>query len=217
MGVQLYILDRRKASLVIAGTHHMIGTLRRSWKLSEIDTERAAEISAAEESHKDGVAPAAAMVAEVSDIPLQAVPGHSVAAHAVIGWEAGRHTVTDMAWDFLPVLGFAVRAPEADDFVLHEERETGLVPMTKARAMELHILDEAGRLRRHGQPPIVKCLSVKPLIRSHAIANCELADGRNAELVTELTSGDLPPVDWYVGKLPAETRVFSAGDASRRG
>ncbi len=214
MGVQLYILDRRQTTLVIAGTRHTIGILRRSWKLSEIDAARAAEISAAEENHKDGVVPAAAMVAEVSDMPLLAAPGHSVAAHAVIGWEAGRYTVTDMAWDFLPVLGFAVRAPGADDFVLHEEREAGLVPMTKARAVELHVADEAGRLRRHGQPSIVKCLAVKQLIKSYAIANCELADGRNAELVTELTSGDLPPVDWYVGKLPTETKVFSAGDAS---
>ena len=213
MGVQLYILDRRQTALVIAGTRHTIGILRRSWKLTEIDAERASEISAAKESHKGGVAPAAVMVAEVSDIPLLAAPGHSVAAHSVIGWEAGRHTVTDMAWDFLPVLGFAVRALGTDDFVLHEEREGGLMPLTLARAMELSILDEAGQLLRHGQPPIVKCLGVKPLIQSYAIATCRLAYGRPVELVTEIVADGLPPTGWYIGKLPSETKVFSAADA----
>ena len=215
MGIQLYILDRRQTPLVVAGTHHLVGTLRRSWKLTEVDTERAAEISTAEGQLKGTDLPAAAMVAEIVELPLAGVPEHSVAAHVVIGWEVNRYSVTDMAWDFLPVLGFAVRAPGTDDFVLHEEREGGLVPMTEARAMELHILDEVGRLRRHGQPPIAKCLAVKPLIKSYAIANCELADGRSAELVTELTSGDLPPMDWYVGKLPSETRGFSADGAGR--
>ncbi|MCB5943718.1 hypothetical protein [Acidocella sp. KAb 2-4] len=208
MGVQLYILDRRPASLVIAGTRHQIGTLRRSWKLTEIDAERAAEISAAEENLKDGAAPAAAMVAEVVDMPLLEAPDRPVAAHVVIGWEANRHTVTDMAWDFLPALGFAVRAPGVDDFVLHEEREGRLAPMTIARAVELSILDEAGQLQWRGQPAIVKCFGVRPFIQTHAIAECELADGRSAELVTKLTSDDLPSTGWYVGKLPSETREF---------
>ena len=213
MGVQLYILDHRQTSLVIGGTHHLIGTLRRSWKLTEIDADRAAEISAGEESLKGNASPAAAMVAEVVELPILGTPGQPIAAHVVIGWDANRYSVTDMAWDFLPVLGFAVRSPGTDDFVLQEEREGGFVPMTEARAMELTILDPAGRLARHGQPPIAKCLAVKLLIESHAIATCELVDGRSAELVTELTSGDLPSMDWYIGKLPAETRVFSASSA----
>ena len=213
MGVQLYILDRRQTPLVIGGTRHLIGTLRRSWKLTEIDADRAAEISAVEEGLKGNDSPDAAMVAEVVELPILGAPGQPVAAHVVIGWEANRYSVIDMAWDFLPVLGFAVRSPGRDDFVLHEEREGGLVPMTGARAVELSVLDEAGRLMRHGPPPIAKCLAVKPLVASHVIATCELADGRSAELVTELTSGSLPPMDWYVGKLPAETRVFSAAGA----
>ncbi|EKM98139.1 MULTISPECIES: hypothetical protein [unclassified Acidocella] len=208
MGVQLYILDRRPASLVIAGTRHQIGTLRRSWKLTEIDAERAAEISAAEENLKDSAAPAAAMVADVVDMhPLEA-PDRPVAAHVVIGWEANRHTVTDMAWDFLPVLGFAVRAPSSDGFVLHEERDGGLAQMTLARAVELSILDKEGRLQRHGQPAIAKCLGVRPFIQAHAIAECELVDGRSTELVTELRSDNLPSPSWYVGKLPSQTKIF---------
>jgi hypothetical protein len=215
MGVQLYILNRHQVPLVVAGTRHLIGTLRRSWKLTEIDTERAMEISAAQERLIGYDTPVAAMVAEIVELPLLGVPGYSAAAHVVIGWEPDRYSVTDMAWDFLPVLGFAVRAPDAVEFVLHQEQEGGLVPMTAPRAVEMAVLDGAGHLLQRGQPSITKCLAVKPLIKSYAVANCELADGRAAELVTELQADDLPPTSWYIGKQPSQTKVFFSGNAAR--
>ncbi len=197
--------------MVIAGSRHLIGTLRRSWKLTEINDERAAEISTVEESLKGSDLPAAVMVAEVVELPLFDAPGSRTAAHTVIGWEPNRYSVTDMAWDFLPVLGFALRPHGTDEFVLHEEREGGLVPMAAARAVEKSILDGAGRLLQHGQPLVTKCLAVKALTESCAMANCELADGRTVDLVTELRAGGLPPTSWYAGKLPSETKVFSCG------
>jgi hypothetical protein len=211
MGVQLYLLDRRKTPLVIAGSRHLIGTLRRSWKLTEINDERAAEISAVEESLKGSDLPAAAMVAEVVELPLFDAPESLAAAHTVIGWEPNRYSVTDVAWDFLPILGFAVRPRGTDEFVLHEEHGGGLVPMVAARAAEKSILDGAGRLLPHGQPLVTKCFAVKALTESYVMANCELADGRTADLVTELRAGGLPPTSWYEGKLPSETKVFSCG------
>ena len=74
-----------------------------------------------------------------------------------------------------------------------KEQVSSLVPMTATRTVEMSILDRAGHLPHHAQPPITKCLAVKQLIPSYVIANCELAEGRTAELVTELSSGDLPP------------------------
>jgi hypothetical protein len=214
MGVQLYLLDRRQTSLIIAGTRHLIGTLRRSWKLTEINVERAAEIDAARESLKSVDLPAAAMVAEVTEIPLLGAHQNPVAAHMVVGWEPNRYSVTDMAWDFLPILGYAVRSSATAEFVLHEKQEGGLVLMKESRALELSVLDGAGRLSKSGQPLVIECLVVKPLTKSYVIAHCKLADGRTAELVTELSSDYLPPPAWYVGKRPAETKIFF-DDAAR--
>jgi hypothetical protein len=74
------ISDRRQTPLVIAGNRHLIGTLHRSWKLTEINAESATEISTAEDSLKSADLPAAAMVAEVVELPLLGVPESLVAA-----------------------------------------------------------------------------------------------------------------------------------------
>ena len=47
MGVQIYLLDRRTVTLLVGNHSQKIGTLRRSWKVTEIDGDRAAEIEAA--------------------------------------------------------------------------------------------------------------------------------------------------------------------------
>src|SRR5271168_2195568 len=50
MGVQIYLLDRRNVTLVVDDRSVQIGILRRSWKVTETDDARAAEIDAAKAS-----------------------------------------------------------------------------------------------------------------------------------------------------------------------
>jgi hypothetical protein len=46
MGVNIFILDRRPAKLAVAGVVQDVGSLRGFWKITELDEERAAELSA---------------------------------------------------------------------------------------------------------------------------------------------------------------------------
>jgi hypothetical protein len=203
MGVQTYLLDRRKVTLLIAGQPVEIGTLRRFWKVTEIDSERAAEIEAAKASIAGKGAPPAVMVADAAEIPLAVEPSRPVSAHLVIGWDADRSSVTDFGWDYLPALGYAV----------HEERAGVLHPVTTSRAIELGIQDDAGKFQRRGQPSITECRSVRPYISSYAQADCTLSDGQTAEILTSVESGTLPDSTWYVGKRPADVARYMAGES----
>ena len=53
--------------------------------------------------------------------------------------------MTDLDWDFLPQLGYAIHDAAYDLFVLHELVGGALQPVSTARAVEVGIVD-GGRL-----------------------------------------------------------------------
>jgi hypothetical protein len=212
MGVQVYLLEPRMVTLLIDGLAQEIGTLRRSWKVTEIDSERATEIDAAKASLQGQAAPVAAMLADVIDMPTAAKSSHRVAAHLVLGWDADRSSVTDFGWDFLPVLGYAVRCDGSAGYLLHEEMEGGLSPITRARAIELGIHNTAAQFVRRGQPSIVKCLFVRRYISAYVQADCVLSDGRAAEILTTIATEGFPQPAWYVGKRPSDAAHYTKTD-----
>jgi hypothetical protein len=212
VGVQIYLLDRRTVTLLVGAERQQIGTLRRSWKVTEIDRDRAADIEAAKANIAGQGAPLAVMVADVGEIPLAIEPNQPVAAHLVIGWDADRSSVTDFGWDYLPVLGYAVRGTASAEYALHEERAGVLHPVTAIRAIELGILDGAGKFQRRGQPSITECRSVLPYISSYAQADCTLSDGQIVKILTSVEPGTLPDSTWYVGKRPADAARYQAGE-----
>jgi hypothetical protein len=214
MGVQIYLLDRRKVTLLVDGLVQEIGTLRRSWKVTEIDNERAVEIGAAKADLRGQAAPVAVMVADVTELPLAAGLGQPVSAHLVLGWDADRSSVTDFGWDYLPVLGYGVQTDSSAGYVLHEERGGALTPLTSARAVELGISDQAGKFLRQGQPTIVECRSVRPYISSYVQADCVLSNGTAAEILTSVKAGELPEIGWYTGKRPADVAHYAETDLS---
>ncbi len=208
MGVQTYLIDRRMVTLFVDGIGVEIATLRRFWKVTEIDNERAAEIDAARASLSGKSAPVAVMVADVTELPLASAPGMAAAVHLVLGWDEDRVSVTDFLWDYLPVLGYAVKTIDTTCYALHEERDGLLYPVSESRAMALGILEAGGRLVRHGQPSITECRAVKPYINLYAEADCLLSDGRTAEILTSIGAGNLPTPSWYEGKRPADVAVY---------
>lgn len=208
MGVQIYLLDRRNITLVIDGLCREIGTLRRSWKVTEIDGERASEIDATKENFHGKPAPVAVMVADVTILALETEPNRQVAAHLVLGWDADRSSVTDFGWDYLPVLGYAVQAGASAGYVLHEERAGGLSPVTRARAVALGIHDQAGQFLRQGQPAIAECRSVRPYIAGYAEADCILSNGHAAEILTSVKPEKLPEPAWFIGKRPSDVAHY---------
>jgi hypothetical protein len=208
MGVQTYLLDRRKVTLLVAGQPVEIGTLRRFWKVTEIESKRAAEIEAAQVSLRGHDAPVAVMIADVTEFPMAAEPSKPVAAHLVLGWDADRSSVTDFGWDYLPILGYAVQTSASAEYILHEERAGGLFPITRARAIELGIHNQAGQFLRLGQPSITECKSVRPYIASYVQADCVLSNGRNAEILTHTHPGQSPEITWYTGKRPSDVANY---------
>jgi hypothetical protein len=201
-------------TLLIDGVAGKIGTLRRFWKVTEIDSGRAAEIEALEASLRGKPAPAAAMIADAGELPLASEPSRSIAVHTILGWDEDRASVTDLAWDYLPILGYAVKTVDSAGYVLHEERDGLLHPISEGRAMELGILDASGRLIRTGQPSIIECRAVKPYIANYAEADCLLSDGRTVEILTSVEAGDLPTPGWYAGKRPSDVAKFTPGKPS---
>jgi hypothetical protein len=214
MGVQIYLLDRRTVTLLIDGEAEEIGALRQFWKVTEIDGERAAEIDAVKQSLQSRSAPLAVMIAEACNLPLANEPSLTVPVHLVLGWDEDRVSVTDSTWDYLPVLGHAVRTASSAGYALHEERDGLLYPLSKGRAIKLNILNEAGQLVRRGQPSIVECKSVKPYLALYAEADCVLSDGRAVEILTAVKAGILPSATWYAGKRPADVATYSADTAA---
>ena len=212
MGVQIYLLDRRTVTLRVDDFLQEIGTLRRFWKVTEIDQERAKEIETAKANIIGKAAPMAVMTADTLEFPLATNPALLAQAHIVIGWDADRSSVTDFGWDYLPVLGFAVRIPGSTEYTLHEDRGGVLYPLAKSRAIEQGILGGEGQPVRHGQPLIVDCKLVKPFISSYVQAECVLTDGQAVELVTSIGSGAPPNPAWYVGKRPVDVERYLAAE-----
>jgi hypothetical protein len=208
MGVNIFILDRRPAQLAIGGTTHAVGSLRRSWKITEVDGARADEMSASEALAARMPSPKVAMLADVSEMPVDSSSGISVRAHLVIGWDEGRTRVTDMGWDYLPVLGYAVRDPDSATFVLYEERDQALHRMDQARAIELGLIGVDGQLLSQGQPVIMKCRSVHPFIAGYAEADCTFDNGRKERLLIGVADGVLPEPEWLHGKTPMQAAQF---------
>lgn len=208
MGVNIFILDRRPVKLAIVGITQNIGSLRRFWKITELDDERAGELSASEAMVAGKPSPKAVMVADVVEMPLGSASGAEVAAHLVIGWDEGRTRVTDMGWDFLPVLGYAIRDPESGKFVLHEERDGVLYQLDSERALELGLTGSDGKLLKHEQPVITECENVRPFLDKYADADCTLSTGGKKTLMTAIEAGELPPAEWFIGKKPMQIQKY---------
>ena len=169
MGVNTFLLDRRTATLFVGGSEQTVGTLRRFFKITELDDERAAELDAA------------ACIAPITGgrirsghlgIVARKIPDKPVAAHLVLGWDEGRGSVTDFGWDYLPQLGYAIRDRDTGHYILHEEREGLLHAIDNRRAHELGLLTAGGELIRHGQPRIATCRSVLPYIQQYVLMPC---------------------------------------------
>jgi hypothetical protein len=207
LGVNVFILDRRRVKLSIAGHLVEVGMLRRFWKITELDDERSAELTRAEAVARNQPSPPAAIVADVLEFPC---PSPGVRAHLVIGWEAGRSKVTDMGWDYLPTIGFAVRNPASDGYVLHEERGEELVPVTADRARLTRLIASDGSIALPGPPTINSCRSVALRYPGYAEADCIFSDGRHEMLLVAVRDGGLPSPEWFVGKRPSEAESYPA-------
>jgi len=207
MGVNIFLLDRRTVTLVVGGARVSIGTLRRFFKITELDEERAAELATASAA---GRSPLAVMLADISELALATEPDKPVAAHLVLGWDEGRGSVTDFGWDYLPKIGYAVRDPAGEAYLLYEERSGLLHPIDAGRAQELRLLDPAGRLIRHGQPHIVNCRSVKRWTKDYAEAECTFENGEKNTVLTLIPDGQLPPETWFIGKRPMDVERYSS-------
>ena len=200
MGVGLWVLYRLTVPLSVGGTVHSIGTLRYVSKITELDDRRAAVL----EEARTLPSPVAVLVAETTE--LLGVSGGLVPAHRVLGWDGGRTHVSDLAWDFLPTLGYGVRIGEG--YLLHALVDDVLRPVRKADARTSGLLDAEGRLVRRGQPVIVSCASVTELIPGFAAAEVVLADGRNERLILRLEGDALPDPAWLVSRTPRGAEVY---------
>jgi hypothetical protein len=210
MGVQVYLLDRRTASLRVGTYTYEIGSLRRFWKLTELDPDRSSEIGAVRSRLGTQPAPLAVMINEVSEIAPVTAGDHPVAAHLVLGWDVDRVSVTDMNWEYLPILGYAVRDEVDNTHTMHEVRDGQLLPVDNVRAKEIGLITQDGKIARHGQPSIVTCLQVLPLIETYAEADCVLSNGQTAKILTSITPGKLPDPTWYEGKRPVDVKTYPA-------
>ncbi len=210
MGVNIFLLDRRTVTLLIGGSKQTVGTLRQFFKITELDDERAAERDA---SAAIRPSPAAALVMDITDLPLAGEPDKQVAAHLVLGWDEGLGSVTDFGWDYLPRLGYAVRDPTSGNYTLHEERAGLLHSIDDRRARELGLLGAGGELIRHGQPRIATCRSVRPWIPGYAEADCTFDTGAGDKLLVVIPDGQLPPEAWFVGKRPMDVQRYRQNSA----
>lgn len=210
MGVNTFLLDRRTAVLSIGGSKQTVGTLRRFFKLTELDAERAAEREAAANITPS---PVAALLMDITELPMVTAPEQPVAAHLVLGWDEGRGSVTDFGWDYLPQLGYAVRDPATSGYTLYEERAGLLHSIDGTRARELALLDADGKLIPHGQPRITACRSVKPYIAGYVEADCTFDTGAGDKLLVVAAHDAPPPEQWFVGKRPMDVERYRQGKA----
>jgi len=209
MGVNIFVLDRRPVPLSVAGTVQEIGSLRRFFKATEANDERVAELERSEAAALLAPSPKAVMVADFVDLPLGAEDGPLARAHLVIGWDEGRAKVTDLNWDYLPPLGYAVRVPKSGVFELHEERGGVLHALDRERAAELGLIDSAGQLTRHGQPTILECPAVRPFISGYGEASCTFDNGKQERLLFHVIGDELPLPSWFIGKKPTQVQRYS--------
>ena len=208
MGVNIFILQRRPVRLSVGGVVQSVGSLRRFWKITELDNERGAELDAEEAAARAISSPSAAMLADVYEIPLGSKDGPPATAHLVIGWDEGRTRVTDMGWDYLPTLGYGVRDREGGAFVFHEEIDGVLHPVSQDRAAALGLIGPDGRLVRRGQPTIIECRSVRPYIAGYAEADCTFDTGKPEKLLIGVPGDELPAPSWLVGKTPMQAEKY---------
>ncbi len=209
MGVNIYILDRRPVRLSVGGTGQDVGSLRRSWKITEMNDERADELSKSEAAASAVRSPAAAMLADVEELPLASASGVTVRAHLVIGWDEGRTRVTDTGWDYLPILGYGVRDPDAEVFMLHEERDGTLHHLDRERAFAIGLIGPDGLLAKRGQPTILECRSVQSYIAGYAEADCKFDDGRQQKLLVDVAGNAMPDPSWFIGKKPMQVERYA--------
>lgn len=205
MGVNTFLLDRRTVKLVISGTRYSVGTLRRFYKVTELDGQRITELDAATRL----LSPIAAMVMDPSELRLATDPERITRAHLVLGWDEGRGSVTDQGWDYLPSLGYAVSDPESGDYVLFENRGGFLHALSAERAHELGTLGKDGKLTSRGQPHIRDCSAVRAYIHGYAEADCTFESGATVKLLVGTDHADLPPPSWFAGKRPMDVEHFT--------
>ena len=142
MGIQTYVLDRRRIPLTIGGRRHFVGSLRRYYKVTELDAERVDEL----ESAAVTPSPAVAMVVDIAHLTLSDRPGIPMAACLVIAWDQGRGHTQDFDWDGQPQLGYAVFHRSINEHILYEYVGGALTLIDVERARELGILDADGQL-----------------------------------------------------------------------
>ena len=201
MGVNLFLLDRRTARLSVGGVVQDVSTLRRYYKLTELDLDpaRDEEIERSAEAVSDLPSPKVAMNPDISDIPT--ADGREVTAHLVLAWEPGRTQVADFYWDYLKQIGYAVRN-DAGDWELMEYVDGTLFPMPLERAVDLGLTDADGHLLQQEPTVIAECLGVSEIFTGYARADCILSTGARQELMVAVTGDRLPPPGWFVGKRP---------------
>ena len=208
IGVSIHILEHRTVWLEIAGMKQEIGTLRHLSKVTELDDRRKIQL----EEAKPVLSPNAVLVSHPTELPSALNSGGSITAHQVIGWDEGRGSVTDLDWDYLPILGYAVRDPARGMFVLHELRDGLLFWIDSQRADELALLAD-GILVRRGQPVISECREVKSFIPGYAEAECLLEDGRRDRIIMRIDGDMLPEPSWLVGRKPRDVERFGPTQA----
>jgi hypothetical protein len=211
MGIQTYLLGGTKVRILIGGVPVKAGTLRRFWKVTEIEAERATEISAAEARVRKKAAPALVMVADVDEMPLADKPDQLVPAHLVLGWDPDRFMVTDFNWDYLPVIGYAVRQSMSDNYELYEEVDGFLKSITIASAIEGNILSRRHKYILKASPTISQCYSVGAFISNFAQARCALNNGCQVDLLTAIPNNILPNSNWYIGKRTLDVTRYQIG------
>jgi hypothetical protein len=212
MGVQLYLLDRRTVTLNVGGHRFEVGTLRRSWKVTELGRARADNLAEASQKLVGIKKPKAVLVADVAEMALASNMEQTVSAHVVLGWDADRLEVSDFRWDYLPVLGYAIRNQRQDEYILHEIINNTLIYLSEKKAIESGILGRTCVMNRRGQPTIEQCLSVKPFVSNYFQANCVLSDGQTTEILTFVGSGGPPKQQWYAGKRPVDVGTYPGNE-----
>lgn len=206
VGVVIHILDRRRVRLDVAGSIQEIGALRHLSKVTELDGPRVAELESA------GLVPSppAAMVAHPVNLPLASSLESSVAAHPVIGWDQGRGSVTDLEWDYLPILGYAIHDASRDMYVLCELQNGVLHVIGADRACELGLLVN-GTLPQKGQPVISECSTVEWFIPGFVQAACVFENGRQDTLIIRVDDDTPPDPSWLIGRKPRDAAHYISG------
>ncbi len=120
----------------VCGLRQQIGTLRHFGKLTELNEQSSAEMTALEALLGQMVAPIAAMNTDVIQKELEGGSSNPIKAHEIASWEEDRSHVLDLNWDFLPTIGYAVQDHDRRVFVLHEKTAGGLRPVTQNQATE---------------------------------------------------------------------------------